>query len=462
MKKTRKLRIALPLAASLICLSTYQVRSVPGQTSTPPAGQQQETRKEKALGLLLQAQENIQSETNPADKAIALLTIGDAYARFGEKTRAENLLAESSRAMDLVDQLPDGFSKNIFLLPLALAYVANGNNLKAEEILDAMNHGAEEAGPARQSQVLSALVPIYMSLGKNDKAEELLSHTYERALTLDAGFYRNHALAGLAIGYAVLGKRERAFQMVEVGDASSERDWSDVAIALAQSGDLEGSLIASRKIKPSGLIPQSFGALAARYIALGKKEMAVAILDEMTVTMVKNRKATASIFDDSAVCWALVGKYDKALALVDRIEAFSPKLRALTDLIPIFAKAGRQKQTEQLLRQASKLLEFSKGSYADARDLQQVGRAYAQAGKTNEALKLLSRSTAQLKAYEKEPIHDMVLGDIALTYAEMQLDDQALETIQKINGLTRKTEALVALAGFWLGLKAEQNGPPIG
>lgn len=460
MKKMRTLQIALLLGAFLGCLSTTPVA---GQASSPPADQQQETRKAKALGLLLQAQETIQSETEPAGRAFGLLAIAEAYAKVGDKHRAEKLLGESSSAMELVDQLADGFSKNIFLVPLARAYVANGNDQKAEEILDAINQRAEQGGrPDYQAQVLPALVPVYMNLGKNDKAAGLLSRTYERLLTMDAGFYRNHGLAQLAIGYAILGKRERAFQMVEAGDSSSERDWSDLAIALAESGDLEGSLIASRKIKPCGFVPQSFGAVVARYIVLGKKEMAVAVLDEMTDIMTKNRKATASIFDDSAVWWALVGQYDKALALFSRLDAHSPKLRALTYLIPIFAKAGRQKQTQELLSKVSRLLANSKGSYSEGHDLLLVAKACAKAGKTEEALQLLARATAALKAHEQEPVHDMVLSDIALTYAEMQKDDHALETIQKINDPTSKTETLVALAAFWLGLKADPKGPPVG
>lgn len=463
MKQVHGLRNAFLISACFSCLFTHQLTTAAAQTATPPAVQQEGTRKEKALGLLLQAQEIIRFETSPFGRAAGLLAIGDVYAKLGEKDRAELLLTESSHAMDLVDQLPDGLSKNIFLIPLARAYVTNGNKLRAEEILDAINYRAKQVGrPEYQAQVLPALVPVYMSLGRNDKAGELLSSAHERVLTMDAGFYRNHGLAQLAIGYAILGERERAFQMVEMGDASSERDWSDVAIALAESGDLAGSLIACRKIKPSMFVAESFGAVAVRYIALGQKEMAVAVLAEMTATMVKNRKATGTIFDNSAVWWALVGHYDKALTLVNRIEAHTPKLRALTKLIPIFAKAGRHQQNEQLLSKASKLIKSSKGGYSDGRDLALVGSAYAQAGKTEEALKLLMRAATALKGYEKEPIHDMVLRDIALTYAEMQRDDQALETTQKINDLSQKTEALVVLAGFWLGLKADQKGPPIG
>lgn len=453
------------LAACLVSLLAYHVilADVGQQASTQPANRQQQPRKEKALALLLQAQEVIKSEPNLAGKAFALLAIGEAYAKLGEKARAEKLLAESSRLMESVDHLPDGWSKNVFLVPLARAYVAAGNRQKAEEILDQINARAELVGPDHQAQVLSALVPVYVSLGKNDRAAELLSRTFLQVNEMSDSFDRNHGLSQLAVTYASLGQREQAIQIGEMVGGFPDRSWSDIAMGFAVSGDVEASLLASRKIKPGGFVVKSFCWAAAKYIALGKKEKALTILREITPPTIGKRKISATMpWEDLAILWTWVGHYDKALALVDRIKAQSPKLRALTSLAPSFAKAHRQNQANQLLRKAAELSAFSKGSYYEARDLQQVGRAYGQIGRKDEASKFLSRSVEALKAQEGEPVHDIVLRDIALTYAEMEMDDQALDAIEKISGATSKAETLVALASFWLSLKADDKGPPIG
>lgn len=431
-------------------------------------------RKEKARLLLARAVEAVKTGTDPIDKAFARLEIGQTYSGIGEKAKAEESLDEAARLIQPVRVIGEDLSTNILLLPLARTYAAIDRKDKAEAILAKMlaepqkvlarQNSDEDQARATDyyAQLLTAIAPIYVELGERDRALSLLSQSYQRLEELKQDFYKDQGLGAVAATYAAIGQRQRAVEVANmITNPSADKAWDKIAAAYADAGEVEKALEISRKIQIGFEVPHSFLVIARKYAEAGQKEKAATLLREMTHPPIRKGTDEPRIpFAEIAVLWAEMGDYVEALRIAKRIAFNVYNIDPLTRLAPIFAKAGRNDDVILLLTEASKATVISKGAYYEAHDIREVAQAYADVGRREDALRLLSRAVNIIPA-QKTGTDNLFLEEIALTYATMGLDDRALEVAEMIADSPSRAHAFAALAGSWLGVKPDDYRTPL-
>ena len=433
-------------------------------------------RRDKALSLLPETLALANAEEHLIGKALAFLEIGTVYAKLGNKERAVELLTEADRIMQPIESLPDGLSKNLVLVPLATCYIEAGETDRAERILDGIIQQYEELATDKDPEWrrraadneagwLIQLGPLYLVVGKEQKALTLIARNHERLRNVDQRLYRDRGLEQTALAYAALGKRELALEIIKTVKPGMEHEegLSKIAVAYAQAGELDKAFELARTVSDVSRNLTDLIWIARKGVEAGRNARALALVQGLARQFKNNLKREEKRYENShpsgdiPAAWAIVGAYEIALREAKRDQSRAAQLSTLTTLAPIFFKGGRNRNARDLLLRATALIKPSVWAPSQAGDLQRVAEAFAAIGQKEDAAKLLSRAVDLMKPLGVEPPNNLILKDIALTYARVGMAEQAIVTAGLLTDKYDRASTLTAIASVELGFTFESD-----
>ena len=441
---------------------------LPSQTASASTA----IRRDKAHLLLAQAVSLARAEEHPIGKALGFIEIASVYARLGNKERATELLTEADRIMLPIKSLPDGLSKNLVLVPMAVTYIEAGKNDRAEEILDgiiqqyealATDKDPEWQGRAADNEAgwLVQLGPLYLVMGKEQKALMLIARNHERLKKVDHWLYRDRGLEQTALAYAALGKREVADEIMKTVKPGREQNegLSKIAIAYGQAGDLDKALAITRTIKDGAIERLNLLWLVKKFFDVGRTDLARELVGESEASFLRQKQVLKTLArqGDLALGWVMVGEYEKALRESEQEMPDRQQVETLTQLSYFFFKAGRTSDANHLLQRAAKRTTSSKGSNFEARELSEVGRAYCAIDQKEFCASFLARAVNVLKSISGDQTNDYILSEISETYAFFEMDDHALATADLISDKYERARTLAGVARIQLGIPSDRD-----
>ncbi|MBE9159882.1 hypothetical protein IQ265_24050 [Nodosilinea sp. LEGE 06152] len=291
------------------------------------------------------------------------------------------------------------------LLWTARQFAELGANDRAIALLDQTvpkirNRSADPFPLDKVNQFVEAAI-LYQQVGLNDKAVATLAEAHElgKAIAPNASYGRADAdaLGQVAVGYAKIGDFERAMQIVEEIQPTSEgqRALENIASAYAAAGNLEAAveLAQSNPNRNGAMI-----GIVRHYLQEKQPDQAWQVVQAQQVK---------GMLSEVAIGYLDVGQPAQALQLVQtgKLEGFMP------DIVQGYAKSGQPEQAMQLAQ--SEEIPWM---------LPSVVEGFAQQGQFDAALQ-----TAQSIA---DPVdRAQALIAIARAYAEPRVEAQGAQRV---------------------------------
>lgn len=428
-----------------------------------PEKQQQAPRRERALEVLSKAEQLVEQETHPAIKAELLSSMAVVYAKLGQISRVDKLLA---RSRDLIEENDDTSkacyecpTKEFFRILIAIDHAQAGQVEQASQILEQIVRSTQEQSDIGSGgQMLAGLASVFANIGKSERALQLLDEAFELSRTRNnkTDYSNVTVLEEIAKRYVAAGQLDRATRIAALIEQGPVKDHALIAIAKknAEIGRFDIALRLQNEVETVNFKPDILTFVAKQYLKQGQKEKAAALLRKALSASggitVENLKQLAR--HDVAILLAEAGQINEALQVVKKTDASLPRLRLLAQMSPVLARAGRLQLAEKMLSEAYELNRSSKGWYFQAHEICEVARAYAALGRKERATQLLSEAIGVLEALDDRSNNDSALVEVAESYLDLGDYDKALQTVERIGDATRaKVMTLLMIAARCAG-----------
>lgn len=283
----------------------------------------------------------------------------------------------------------------------------------------------------------------YWNDGEKDKALEIFNTIAETPATS----YRQYTLGLMAKQYAAAKQYERVFEIASI----KMQDSYHVSVALEaivdtfdvtrDNLDVLASLI-QRLGKPCDVDDKSriLTKITVKYAEAGQYDYALRLAHKMGRATSKNEVDNFdrdNALQKIALILADAGQYDRAIQVVNPAENYF-KDKALIEIAGKLIAAGQKGKALEILSQVLRpLLKDIDKEYDDAgyraRRVSEVAVKYGQAESKDKAAKLLEKALKSAKAVRKFTERDDALHEVAISYAEIGLYDEAIQVAQTNN-----------------------------
>ena len=360
----------------------------------------------------------------------------------------------------VAQSIKDSYSKACILGDLAAEYALMKEEDRAAEILaQALSsaesiHGSNEwTGEYKSSQfaAMAEITDSFASAGLFDRALEIAG-----SMENDAG--RADAMDRIAMAYLRAEKYEDALQLSGTIDPEALEkvrggDLHDpIPVLIARScianSNLVEALLVADEIKDPGLKADAKAEIISEYLKLGQEgkaeELAIGLNEDSTSSACQK----VSMLVEVAMKYAGSGKGAKAgemlsaaLTVTAKIEPKSWKADSLSEIALGYAEAGQFKKalkTAQSIGQASK--------YTRLATTVKIAGSYAGISNKDEPLSILFKAIEETQIIEDTSYKSELLVHIVRAYANAGKYDEALQLAQVVEDDFWKARALTGLA----------------
>jgi tetratricopeptide (TPR) repeat protein len=168
--------------------------------------------KEKANALLAEAVKTVNLIRDDDVKAKALRVIAESYAKLGDKEKANALLAEAVKAAGLI---PADRSKATTLRMIVESYTKLGDKEKASTSLaEAVKAVGLISDDLEKNTTLRDIAESYAKLSESLKDSALLIEAVKMADLIGSNYHKADALRAIAESHAKLGDKEKASKLL--------------------------------------------------------------------------------------------------------------------------------------------------------------------------------------------------------------------------------------------------------
>lgn len=415
-----------------------------------------EERKQRALALLKRAEELAQAESEPIPKAYALMMVANGYQTAQDTEKARALLAVVAKLLTGPEELGDGLSKDALMsIPIAAMRAQNGDAGGWETLEEMVVKANSAPSMSWQAQTLGALAGFFYEAGRRERGLELLAQAVQRALVEDDNFRKGLALERLATKYAILGQREKAIEVALLMDGKYDLNqvWENLAIAYAEAGEPERASELSRKI-----IGKAYSvrlAIAEAHLNAGATDKAVALLKPLLPQArpdVRHPRAINRIDFTSLLLRAGLKREGLKILREDKDD-----WRMRSELA-LELHESQPALAEQFAQEAYVLIQAKgKGEpYDITHEFREIAFTFIGLGqkeKVAEVLAQMRQAVLDNRSHKDEidsSARDSTLDEIAMQYAMIGQDDDAIKTAEAIIATDARGRAFATVAAMML------------
>jgi len=355
---------------------------------------------ERAVAVLDQALEQIQTSSDNSAKAFLLVELAERYAQAGQKQKAGMVL---NQAFTLVKGFPNKTDRVFASVKIARAYAKLEQPDKADRLLkQVLPVSADIVDVYAKSRAYEAIASALISINDLEAANTAIAKGQEYAgMALEAST-RSRSLIELAGTYAELKDHTNAIKFLQ--DAFAE---------------------VSDEIPPAykqDFTSRAFALVVERYLGTQQYDQARQVLDNIPDTSIEKaigllnlangyRKAAQT----ELALATLEQSTSKAKALPDSLD----KAALLTEIAQGYRQLDKAEQAETLMQEVGQIAQKLDSAPEKIYALSSLASQYADLGKLETAEKLLDQSLAVVEETDKTKKlgnRDRAVSDIAGLY----------------------------------------------
>src|SRR3712207_4517049 len=214
-----------------------------------------------------------------------------------------------------------------------------------------------------RTHALASVAVGYAEVGQKDKAEEILTQALESAKAIEDFNNKEVALNQIAIKYAEAGQYDQALQVTKAMKNDDVWSLNEIAMKAAEAGEYDRAIQATKAMKKNtSQAAQVLADVVIQAAELGRYDQALMVVKAMgdkDVGYEENRAKSLAKIVDKATQTEPVGQASQILAqvleLAKSIKEDGSKAAALADVAVGYAKVGQQDKAERILAQVFQL-----------------------------------------------------------------------------------------------------------
>lgn len=361
-------------------------------------------------------------------EVLVLTTSAVRHFQAGEYEKADETLLQ---CLQVADELQDDVRKAEVLTRIAEAYSYTDNNEKAAELLD---QAINAAGAGLEYGVLVDIGKVYVEIGREEIASELLKRAENRILSSEAAkhpWFMSIKLWSIGTTYSRYGAYEEALAVAQkMGDkGTKERLFSCIVDDCVHNSNLDRALAIAQMIESGSERTWALLSITSGYARQRQYDEALQLISSFRAPGVTAR-ALATV-----AAWRAKDGYDSIASqlfsqgheLAQAVEDPEVKASALTKIASGYISINQTDIASGILEEAYQTAKTIPDTSSRSYKLLMIGYRFAEIGQYTKALEV-----AQITPYTFHKISIMVCTDSAYRASESNVKSRAKQILRDI------------------------------